>query len=199
MSQLLWVLRISLSLSFLCSILEAVFLSITHSWVGVLKERGERAGDWLGSMLDRIEEPIGAILTLNTIAHTVGAVMGGAIALELFGDRWIALFSAVLTFVILVFSEIIPKTLGATYWQSLSVPTAYILVFLTVILKPILAPLSWLNRLIQPRERKRATVSRVMSRIRTVRNGVDGRELSSLRVVGSLTWTVVPLAIPRTL
>jgi len=160
MSQLLWVLGISLSLSFLCSILEAVFLSITHSWVGVLKERGERAGDWLGSMLDRIEEPIGAILTLNTIAHTVGAVMGGAIALELFGDRWIALFSAVLTFVILVFSEIIPKTLGATYWQSLSVPTAYILVFLTVILKPILAPLSWLNRLIQPREGKRATVSR---------------------------------------
>ena len=160
MSQLLWVLGISLSLSFLCSILEAVFLSITPSWVGILQERGEKAGDWLAGMLNRIEEPIGAVLTLNTIAHTVGAVMGGAIALELFGDRWIALFSAVLTLVILVFSEIIPKTLGAIYWQALSIPTAYVLVFLVLILKPILTPLSWFNRLIQPRNRKMATVSR---------------------------------------
>lgn len=86
--------------------------------------------------------------------------MGGAIALEVFGDRWVALFSAILTFTILVFSEIIPKTLGATYWQALSIPTAYVLSFMVVVLKPILLPLSWLNRLIQPRGAKRATVSR---------------------------------------
>ena len=160
MSRLLWVLGIALSLSFLCSILEAVFLSITHSYVGVLQERGERAGDWLNRMQERIEEPIAAILTLNTIAHTVGAAMGGAIALDVFGNRWLALFSAVLTLVILVFSEIIPKTLGATYWQALSVPTAYVLSFLVVLLKPLLVPLSWFTRLIQPRGRKRVTVSR---------------------------------------
>lgn len=151
MSQLLWVLGISLSVSFLCSVLEAVFLSVTHSWVGVLEERGERAGPWLKKLLGKIDEPIAAILTLNTVAHTVGAAMGGALALEVFGDRWIALFSAVLTLVILIFSEIIPKTLGATYWQALSIPTAYILVTLVFLFKPVLAPLSWFNRLIQPK------------------------------------------------
>ncbi|MGW8265340.1 MAG: hemolysin family protein [Longimicrobiales bacterium] len=160
MSQLLWVLGVSLSISFLCSVLEAVFLSVTPSWIGVLQERKHRAGFWLNRMVQRIDEPIAAILTLNTIAHTLGAAMGGAIALDVFGDRWIALFSAVLTFIILVFSEIIPKTLGATYWQALSVPTAYILVALVVVLKPILVPLSWFNRLIQPGGEKQHTVSR---------------------------------------
>jgi len=160
MTQLLWVLGVSLSVSFLCSILEAVFLSVTHSWVGVLQERGERAGFWLQKLLDKIDEPIAAILTLNTVAHTVGAAMGGAIALEVFGDRWIALFSVGLTLAILIFSEIIPKTVGATYWQALSIPTAYVLTFLVVVFKPILAPLSWFNRLIQPRGKKKASVSR---------------------------------------
>lgn len=160
MSQLLWVLGISLSISFLCSILEAVFLSITHSWVGVLEERGERAGRWLKKLLNKIDEPIAAILTLNTVAHTVGAAMGGAIALEVFGDEWIALFSVALTLVILIFSEILPKTLGATYWQALSVSTAYILTFLVLVFKPVLAPLSWFNRLIQPKGKKKASVSR---------------------------------------
>jgi putative hemolysin len=160
MSRLFWVLGISLSLSFLCSILEAVFLSINHSYVEVLKEQSVRAGEWLDRMRERIDEPIAAILTLNTIAHTVGATMGGAIALDVFGSRWIAVFSAILTLVILVFSEIIPKTLGATYWQALSVPTAHVLRLLVVLMKPISAPLSSFNRLIQPRAKKRVTVSR---------------------------------------
>lgn len=160
MSQLLWVLGISLSVSFLCSILEAVFLSVTHSWVGVLQARGERAGFWLKGLLNKIDEPIAAILTLNTVAHTVGAAMGGAMALEVFGNEWIALFSVGLTLAILIFSEIIPKTLGATYWKPLSIPAAYVLVFLVLVFKPVLAPLSWFNRLIQPKGKKEATVSR---------------------------------------
>jgi hypothetical protein len=85
----------------------------------------------LNRLLKRIDEPIAAILTLNTIAHTLGAAMGGAIALEVFGDKWIALFSAVLT-----------------------------LVFLVVALKPILLPLSLFTRLIQPEGRDRVTVCR---------------------------------------
>lgn len=165
MSQLLWVLGISLSVSFLCSILEAVFLSITHSWVGILKSRGERAGSWLEGLLNKIDEPIAAILTLNTVAHTVGAAMGGAMALEVFGNEWIALFSVGLTLIILIFSEILPKTLGATYWKALSIPTAYVLVFLVLVFKPVLAPLSWFNRLIQPRGKKEATVSRAEIRV----------------------------------
>ena len=97
MVTLLWVVGISLGVSFLCSILEAVLLSVNRSYVAVLQDRGERAGLLLARMQAHIDEPIAAILTLNTIAHTVGASMGGAIALDIWGDRWIALFSAVLT------------------------------------------------------------------------------------------------------
>src|SRR5690606_12393180 len=141
MSTLLLVVGISLAVSFLCSILEAVLLSISHSYVGVLQERDHPAGNLLAGMRRNIEQPIAAILTLNTIAHTVGAAMGGAIALEVFGSKWVALFSVVLTFVILVFSEILPKTIGATYWQTLAPYAAYVLRFMIVVMKPVLIPL----------------------------------------------------------
>ena len=152
--------------------------------MGVLQDRGKRAGTWLNRLLKRVDEPISAILTLNTIAHTVGAAMGGAIALEVFGDGWIALFSALLTFVILVFSEIIPKTLGATYWRALSIPTAYVLVFLVVALKPILLPLSWFTRLIQPRGGERVTVSRAEIEVLAEIGRREG-------ILGEHEWSVV--------
>lgn len=160
MSALLLVIGIALGISFLCSVLEAVLLSITHSYVGVLQERGNRAGDLLARMRRNIDEPIAAILTLNTIAHTVGAAMGGAIALEVFGSRWIALFSAVLTLVILVFSEILPKTIGATYWRTLAPVAAWVLRVLIVVMKPVLVPLAYFNRLIKPKRAPGSTVSR---------------------------------------
>ncbi|HSJ06002.1 MAG TPA: CNNM domain-containing protein, partial [Longimicrobiales bacterium] len=114
MTTLLLVVGAGLALSFMCSVLEAVLLSLTHAYVGVLEERGERAGVLLARMRERIDEPIAAILTLNTIAHTVSAAIAGAIALRVFGSQWVAAFSAVLTLLILLFSEIVPKTLGAT-------------------------------------------------------------------------------------
>ncbi|HUE96668.1 MAG TPA: hemolysin family protein [Longimicrobiaceae bacterium] len=160
MATLFLVLALSLGVSFLCSILEAVLLSITHSYVAVLETRGERAGTLLSRMRQNIEEPIAAILTLNTIAHTVGASLGGALALQVFGNEWIALFSALLTLAILLFSEIIPKTIGATFWQRLAPATAYVLRGMIVAMKPILIPLSFFNRLITPRGKKGVTVSR---------------------------------------
>jgi putative hemolysin len=159
-TTLLLVIGVSLAISFLCSILEAVLLSVSHSYVAVLQDEGHPAGDLLARMRANIDEPIAAILTLNTIAHTVGAAMGGALALEVFGSRWIALFSAVLTLAILVFSEIVPKTIGATFWQSLAPIAARVLRVMIVGMKPILIPLAWLNRLITPRRREIATVSR---------------------------------------
>ncbi len=160
MTTLLLVIGISLAVSFLCSILEAVLLSISHSYVGVLQERDHPAGNLLAGMRRNIEEPIAAILTLNTIAHTVGPAMGGAIALEVFGSRWVALFSVVLTFVILVFSEILPKTLGATFWQALAPYAAYVLHGMILVMKPVLIPLALLNRLITPKRKQGSTVSR---------------------------------------
>jgi putative hemolysin len=160
MALLLVVIAVSLSISFLCSVLEAVLLSVTHSFVAVMEEHGSRAGRLLARMRENIDVSIAAILTLNTIAHTVGAAMGGALALQVFGEAWIAAFSAALTLAILVFSEILPKTLGATYWQALAPPAAYVLQGLVIILKPVLVPLAWFNRLVSPRGDRQPKVSR---------------------------------------
>jgi CBS domain containing-hemolysin-like protein len=160
LTTLVLVVGISLLISFMCSILEAVLLSMSHSYVALLQERGDRSGPLLASMRANIDEPIAAILTLNTIAHTVGAAMGGAIALQVFGEAWIAVFSAVLTLAILVLSEILPKTIGATYWKLLGPPAAYVLRVLIIVLKPVLIPLAWFNRLISPRGGRGPTVSR---------------------------------------
>lgn len=159
MTTLLTILAVALSISFLCSLLEAVFLSVTHSYIAVLRNRGEWAGEWLEEAQKNVDEPIAAILTLNTIAHTVGATMGGAQAAVVFGEVWIGVFSAVLTLAVLLATEIIPKTLGATYWQRLASPTAYVLRALIAGMKPVLVPLAWLSRLITPSV-ERPTVSR---------------------------------------
>ena len=160
MITLFWVVGISLGVSFLCSILEAVLLSINRSYVAVLQDRGETSGRLLARMQEHIDEPIAAILTLNTIAHTVGASMGGAIALEIWGDRWIALFSAILTLIILLFSEIVPKTLGATLWKQLAPFTAYTLQAMMWSMKPVVVPLNLFSRLITPSSGPTSTVSR---------------------------------------
>ena len=159
MSTLIWILVATLATSFLCSILEAVFLSVTHSFVALLKGTGEWAGEWLEHAQKNVEEPIAAILTLNTIAHTVGATMGGAVALQVFGSAWVAAFSAALTLAILVFTEIVPKTLGATYWKQLAKPSAYVIRGMIIVMKPVLVPLGWLSRIITPNT-ERPTISR---------------------------------------
>ncbi|MFW6079285.1 MAG: CNNM domain-containing protein, partial [Gemmatimonadota bacterium] len=160
MFELGLVVALGLAGSFLCSVMEAVLLSTSHSFVAVLQDRGDRAGRLLAKMQHDIDEPIAAILTLNTIAHTVGAAVGGALALEVFGNEWVATFSAALTLAILMFSEILPKTLGATFWQQLARPVAYTLRTLIFAMKPILVPLALFNRLITPRRKREATVSR---------------------------------------
>jgi CBS domain containing-hemolysin-like protein len=203
MTELLLVVGAGLALSFLCSVLEAVLLSLTHSYVGVLRERGDRAGIILARMRERIDEPIAAILTLNTIAHTVSASVGGAMALRAFGSQWVALFSAVLTLAILVLSEIVPKTIGALYWKALATPTAYTLQFMVVAMKPILVPLGRLNRLIMPRGAKGPTVSRaeleVLAAIGRKEGTIDPEEFQVLTNVMNLSEVrAVDVMTPRT-
>ena len=149
MVMLLWILGISLSLSSLCSILEAVLLSVTHSYVEVLKDQGSKAGDYLHVMKEKIDEPIAAILTLNTIAHTAGVGLGAAQAVVLWGQAWVAVFTGVLTLIILLFSEIIPKTIGATFWKPLGRPSAHVLWWMVILMKPILIPLNLFSQLIR--------------------------------------------------
>ena len=160
LTQLILVVGVSLAISFLCSVLEAVLLSVSHGYVALLQQRGDRAGDILHAMKGRIDEPIAAILTLNTIAHTIGAALGGAIVGRAFGDVAVGIFTAGLTFVVLVFSEIIPKTIGATFWKRLARPTAHLLRIMVVLMKPILVPLGYLSRWIAPGGDGHGTISR---------------------------------------
>ncbi|HBU57497.1 MAG TPA: hemolysin, partial [Gemmatimonadetes bacterium] len=159
MITLVAIVAVALSISFLCSILEAVFLSVSHAHVALLKSQGQWAGSWLEKARQNVEEPIAAILTLNTIAHTIGAAMGGAQAARVFGEVWVGVFSGVLTLLVLLATEIIPKTIGATYWKSLAPMTARTLKVLIVGMKPVLIPLAWLSKAISP-SGVRPTVSR---------------------------------------
>lgn len=136
MILLITYIMIALGFSFLCSVAEAVLLSVTPSYVSVLEKKNSGAGKTLKDLKADINKPLSAILTLNTVAHTIGAAGAGAQAAAVFGNNYVGIASAVLTLLILVFSEIIPKTLGASYWKGLAPITAVGLKYLTIILYP---------------------------------------------------------------
>ena len=123
--MLLFYLLLALGVSFLCSMTESGLLSLSRSRVAALVKSGRRSGRLLEGMKENVDRPLAGILTLNTIAHTVGAAGVGAQSLIVFGDAWVAASSAVLTLLILVFSEIIPKTIGVVYAGPLAPFTAY--------------------------------------------------------------------------
>ncbi|MCV2883998.1 CNNM domain-containing protein [Aestuariibacter sp. AA17] len=137
---------IALGFSFLCSVAEAVLLSVSTAYISVQKQSGKRSGVILERLYDDINRPLAAILSLNTVAHTMGAAGAGAQAAVVFGDAYLGLASAVLTLLILVFSEIIPKTLGATYWRQLAPATAYFLHYLIRVLYPFVIMSEYLTR-----------------------------------------------------
>ena len=141
---------LAVGVSFLCSILEAVLLSITPSYVA----SRQKSPGWLDRKLDQLkrepDQPLAAILTLNTIAHTVGAAGVGAQAQVVFENLPFSVISGVLTLLILVFSEIIPKTLGATFWRGLALPSIAIILLLTWLLWPFVKLSSLLSRWLAP-------------------------------------------------
>lgn len=133
---------LALVFSFLCSVAEAVLLSITPSFVAGLQETRPDFGRLLGRLRQQdVDRSLAAILTLNTIAHTIGAIGAGAQATAVFGSTWMGLFSAGMTLLILFLSEIIPKTLGAVFWRRLAWPTAHFIRGLIVLLFPLI----WLS------------------------------------------------------
>ncbi|MFD2517432.1 CNNM domain-containing protein [Salinimicrobium flavum] len=128
---------ISIFFSFLCSILEAAFLSITPSYIRMKSREGKKYARTLTHFKQDIDKPLIAILTVNTVAHTVGAILVGVQAEKVFGDggNMVGIVSALMTLAILVLSEIIPKTIGATYWKSLGNFTAKTLKIFVFLLK----------------------------------------------------------------
>jgi CBS domain containing-hemolysin-like protein len=140
---------LALVFSFLCSVAEAVLLSITPAFIAGMKTTNPKLAKLLKTLKqDNVDRSLAAILTLNTIAHTVGAIGSGAKATVVFGSAWFGLFSALMTLMILFLSEIIPKTIGAVYWRSLAGLMARFVRFLTWVLFPLIIISETLTRLI---------------------------------------------------
>ena len=119
MFLLIFYFTLAIAVSFLCSLLESLILSVPYSYVQSSLSAGLSHAPLLKKLKHEINRPLSAILTINTIANTVGALGVGAQVQQIYGNNYIAFFSAILTLAILIFSEIIPKTLGATYWRFL--------------------------------------------------------------------------------
>lgn len=130
-------LSIALSISFLCSFLEAILLSTPTSFIALKESQNAKGAALLRDLKVNIDRPISAILSLNTVAHTIGAAGVGAEAVKIFGEEYFGVISAVLTVLILVLSEIIPKTIGATYWHRLAIPAVKIIRVMIFICYPL--------------------------------------------------------------
>lgn len=147
--QLIYIIMFaSIVLSALCSMLEATLLSTPLSFITGLEEQGVRGAKRLKNLKQNPDRPISAILCLNTIANTVGASIVGSLVYEVYGDAIVGVFSTIFTLMILVFSEIIPKTIGTSYWRSLALPASSIINAMIFIAFPLVWTLEHLTRLI---------------------------------------------------
>lgn len=150
MLLLLLFLLSAIGISFLCSVLESVLMSTTLSYLQMREDEGDESAARLHSYKQDPDRPLAAILSLNTIANTIGAAGVGQQATILFGSRWFGLVSALTTILILVFAEIIPKTIGTTRWRSLTGFTAKTLRLLIAVLYPIVWCVEHLTAFITP-------------------------------------------------
>lgn len=150
MTLLFTYLVIAIGVSFVCSVLEAVLLSITPSYVESIASQSAKKARKLVEVRERLDQSISSILILNTFAHTMGAAGVGAQATIIFGPRWETLIAVLLTLVILYFSEIIPKTIGALFWRQLALPAAHAIFWLIRLVYPLI----WLSTFITKPFRK---------------------------------------------
>lgn len=148
----------AITVSFVCSIMEAVLLCITPSYIATLQNENPKLAKKVKVLRENIDRPLSAILTLNTIAHTAGAAGVGAQAAFVFGDSAIGIASAVMTLLVLVFSEIIPKTLGANYWRQLTGIVCGLLSWLIPLLKPFVWLSEQLTKLLSTKDNEAAYI-----------------------------------------
>lgn len=141
----------ALSLSFLCSVLEAVLFSTPMSYISMRENQGSKTATLMKQYKNNVDRPVGAILSLNTIAHTIGSAGVGAESIKIFGEQYFGLISAILTLLILVLSEIIPKTIGASYWRSLAMPSTRIIRVLILITYPLVLLSELITKVFTPR------------------------------------------------
>jgi CBS domain containing-hemolysin-like protein len=141
----------ALALSFLCSILEAVLLSTPLSFISMKENQGNKTATLMKQYKNNVDKPVGAILSLNTIAHTIGSAGVGAESIKLFGEEYFGIISAILTLLILVLSEIIPKTIGASYWRQLAMTSTKIIRILIFITYPLVILSELITKIFSPK------------------------------------------------
>ena len=151
MTLLILSVGLALSISFLCSVLEATLLSLTPSQVAAMAGRHPRRGRIWQDFKARIDRPIAAILILNTAAHTIGATVAGAQFELLWGDQGVVIFALVFTWAMLQFTEILPKTLGVRFNAPVALVVSRPLAFMVQALSPVITATRWLNRLFEPK------------------------------------------------
>ncbi len=156
MTLLILACSFTLVVSFFCSLSEAVLYSITNAYVESLVREGKRAGLFLSLLKKDIDKPITAILTVNTVANTAGAAVAGALLVDVYGAGKLGYFTAIFTTAILLFSEIIPKTIGVTFNQKLALVIVYPLRLMIFITMPIAAVIRFFTRFILPRGKRSA-------------------------------------------
>lgn len=176
---LIFFVLLAIGVSFVCSLAESVLLSMTPSFIADVEESNPKKASMLrGLKIDNIDQSLAAILTLNTVAHTLGSIGAGAQATIVFGSAWFGLFSAIMTLAILFLSEIIPKTLGTVYWRQLSGMVAYFVRGIIMLLYPLIWISERLTKLLV-RGKKTQTFSR--------------REFAALASIGEESGQIDPL------
>ena len=150
---------ISVLMSALCSMLEATLLSTPLSYITGLEEQGVKGAARLKRLKQNPDRPISAILCLNTIANTVGASIVGSLVYEVYGDAVVGIFSTIFTLAILILSEIIPKTIGTSYWRSLALSASVIINAMIFITFPLVWVLEKMQKLISSKSNQ-VSVSR---------------------------------------
>ena len=139
---------VSIAVSALCSVLEATLLSTPLSYITGLEDQGVKGAKRLKKLKQNTERPIAAILCINTMANTVGASLVGSLVMKVYGNTLVGVFSAIFTLLILVFSEIFPKTIGSTYWRRLAIPASGIINVMIFIVFPIVWVMEKLTKFI---------------------------------------------------
>lgn len=139
---------VSIAVSALCSVLEATLLSTPLSYITGLEDQGVKGAKRLKKLKQNTERPIAAILCINTIANTVGASLVGSLVMKVYGNTLVGVFSAIFTLIILVFSEIFPKTIGSAYWRRLAIPASGIINVMIFIVFPIVWVMEKLTKFI---------------------------------------------------
>ncbi len=160
MGLLFFYLLLALLVSFVCSMMETVLLTTPVSFINIKEGQGNKSAKIFKKLKQNVDRPLSAILSLNTIANTVGAAGVGSQATMIFGEVYFGVISAILTILILVISEILPKTIGAYYWRSIAMPAGIVIRSMVYITYPMVIISEFMTRIISKRAKDKATVSR---------------------------------------